>query len=148
LSRHKFTNVYRASDRVSQHLIRDVIYSGPQDPDELVFRVLLFKLFNRIETWRLLTEGLGESPTWTNYNYGAYNKILGDAMCRGERIYSAAYIIPNPPFGEARKHGNHLRLIETAMADGLPAALTDANHPWPWSRRLDHVDVRNRAHAL
>jgi hypothetical protein len=128
LSRHKFTNVYRASDRVSQHLISNVIYSGPQDSDELVFRILLFKIFNRSETWRLLTEGLGEPPTWTNYSYRAYNKILSDAMGRGERIYSAAYIIPNPPFGEPRKHGNHLRLIEAAMTGGLPAALTDAGN--------------------
>jgi hypothetical protein len=36
-------------------------------------------------------------------------------MSRGERVYSAAYIVPNPPFGEARKHGNHLRLIEHAI---------------------------------
>src|SRR6266404_9162526 len=54
LSRHKFTNVYRAADRVSQYLIRDVIYAGPEDLDEVVFRVLLFKVFNRIETWELL----------------------------------------------------------------------------------------------
>jgi hypothetical protein len=40
---------------VSQYLIRDVIYAGPQDLDEVVFRVLLFKVFNRIETWGLLT---------------------------------------------------------------------------------------------
>src|ERR1017187_435552 len=44
LSRHKFTNVYR----VSQYLIRDVIYAGPQEAADLVFRVLLFKLFTRM----------------------------------------------------------------------------------------------------
>src|SRR5579859_2070681 len=32
LTRHKFTNVYRAADRVSQYLISDVIYTGSQDP--------------------------------------------------------------------------------------------------------------------
>lgn len=41
LARHKFTSVYRAADRVSQYLIREVIYAGPQDQDEMVFRVLL-----------------------------------------------------------------------------------------------------------
>ena len=29
LTAYKFTNAYRASDRVSQHLIRSVIYEGP-----------------------------------------------------------------------------------------------------------------------
>ena len=126
LSRHKFTNVYRAADRVSQYLIRDVIYAGPQDLDEVVFRVLLFKVFNRIETWELLTRGLGVAPTWEGYGFAAYDAILGGAMRRGERVYSAAYIVPNPSFGEARKHGNHLRLIEHAMTSGLPAKVSAA----------------------
>jgi len=126
LARHKFTSVYRAADRVSQYLIREVIYAGPQDPQELVFRVLLFKIFNRIQTWELLSRHLSARPAWAGYSFASYNQILGEAMGRGERIYSAAYIVPNPPFGEARKHGNHLRLIEQAMAAGLPQAITAA----------------------
>ena len=57
---YKFTNAYRASDRVSQYLIRRVIYRDdlPDDPAEVVFRVLLFKLFNRIETWELLEKAI------------------------------------------------------------------------------------------
>jgi hypothetical protein len=126
LTRHKFTNVYRAADRVSQYLIRDVIYAGPQDPGELVFRILLFKIFNRIGTWELLSQSLGTLPAWDGYSFAAYDQILSQAMRRGERVYSAAYIIPNPPFGGPRKHANHLRLIEQAMAGGLPAAITAA----------------------
>src|SRR5262245_29018671 len=42
---YKFTNAYRASDRVSQFLIRDVIYSGSDEPEEVFFRVMLFKTF-------------------------------------------------------------------------------------------------------
>jgi len=126
LARHKFTSEYRAADRVSQYLIREVIYAGPQDPQELVFRILLFKIFNRIRTWELLVRHLSARPAWAGYSFAGYDQILGAAMSRGERIYSAAYIVPNPPFGEARKHGNHLRLIEHAMAAGLPAAITAA----------------------
>lgn len=126
IGRHKFTNVYRASDRVSQALIRDVIYTGSQDVDEVVFRTILFKIFNKIETWTLLTNALGEPPSWSGYRFQAYEQALTAAMERGERIYSAAYIIPNPPFGEARKHGNHLRLIEQAMTSGLPARIAGA----------------------
>jgi hypothetical protein len=126
LARHKFTNVYRAADRVSQYLIGDVIYDGPQDRDELVFRILLFKVFNRIGTWDLLAGRLGEAPSWDGYSFAAYDRILGDAMRAGERIYSAAYITPNPPFGESRKHSNHLRLLEYVMTSGLPARLAAA----------------------
>ncbi len=35
MARHKFTNAYRASDRVSQYLIRHVIYEGDQSPGDV-----------------------------------------------------------------------------------------------------------------
>lgn len=126
IGRHRFTNVYRASDRVSQYLIRDVIYTGPQDVEELVFRILLFKIFNKIETWELLAGALGEPPSWEGYDYARYNQALSGAMQRGQKIYSAAYILPAPGFGEARKHSNHLRLLEHVMTSGLPEQLADA----------------------
>lgn len=128
LSRHKFTNVYRAADRVSQYLIRDVIYAGSQEPEEIIFRLLLFKIFNRIETWELLNGQLGGRPAWSGYQYAAYDKILSGAMSRGERIYSAAYIVPDPKFGESRKHRNHLRLIEYAMTRGLPGHIAEVGN--------------------
>src|SRR5271165_4654436 len=50
LQSFKFTNAYRASDRVSQYLIRNVIYRDdlPSDETNVFFRILLFKLFNKI----------------------------------------------------------------------------------------------------
>ena len=51
LCSYKFTNAYRASDRVSQYLISNVIQKGSQKNDEVFFRIILFKLFNKIETW-------------------------------------------------------------------------------------------------
>ena len=62
IARHKFTNAYRASDRVSQYLIRNVIYDGDQSVPEVFFRTILFKLFNKIETWELLTSCLVLQP--------------------------------------------------------------------------------------
>jgi hypothetical protein len=125
LRRHKFTNAYRASDRVSQFLISEVIYGGSQDAAEVVFRVLVFKLFNRIETWRLLASEMG-ALTWSRYSFQDYDRVLSAAMARGERIYSAAYIVPQPPFGQVRKHSNHLRLVEHMMASGLPERAAEA----------------------
>ena len=48
LERHRFTNVYRASDRVSQYLIRNVIYQDDMTftKNDLLLRILLFKFFN------------------------------------------------------------------------------------------------------
>ena len=120
LAAHRFTNCYRAADRVSQFLITQVSYRGGQTWDEVFFRTLLFKVFNRVSTWRLLTGQLGE-VTWAGYDFAVYDGILERQLAAGERLYSAAYIMPPPPLGEIRKHSNHLRMIEMMMRDGAPA---------------------------
>lgn len=125
LRRHRFTNCYRAADRVSQFLISQVIYEGPQEPDEVVFRTLLFKVFNRIPTWQRLEAAVGE-VSWREYNSTRYEQVLGAAFTSGERLYSAAYVVPPPAFGEARKHANHLRLLEFMMSTGVPAKVRSA----------------------
>lgn len=128
LLEHKFTNAYRASDRVSQYLIRNVIYRDdlPSDPAEVVFRTLLFKFFNRIETWELLEEAIG-NIVFEDYSFKRYDQVLNRAMARGTKIYSAAYIMPSgSSLGHARKHQNNLTLIEQMMADDLPVRLAEA----------------------
>ncbi|GAB1644177.1 hypothetical protein KRMM14A1259_46000 [Krasilnikovia sp. MM14-A1259] len=125
LSHHRFTNCYRAADRVSQQLIREVIYSGDQDWTEVFYRTVLFKLFNRYSTWQHLSQAFG-AVTWREYDFAAIDRILSDALAAGERIYSAAYVIPPPRLGELRKHRNHLRLIELMMASAAPARIAEA----------------------
>lgn len=123
---YKFTNAYRASDRVSQYLIRHVLYKGEQTPREVFFRTILFKFFNKIETWELLVRTLGW-PRASEYKVGRYHQVLSDALSRGERIYSAAYIMPSAlDFGSTRKHLNHLLLLEKMLQDCLPDRVTDA----------------------
>jgi hypothetical protein len=125
LRRHRFTNCYRAADRVSQFLIREVSYTGSQEPAEVVFRTLLFKLFNRIGTWRLLTEA-GAQPSWTDFSLEAYDDVLTRAFQSGLRLYSAAYVIPPPRLGAHRKHTNHLRLLALILRDGVTQRLLAA----------------------
>jgi len=125
LAQHRFTNAYRASDRVSQYLIQHVIDAGSNDVEEVFFRTLLFKFFNRIDTWEHLVAELGP-PAWASFNLARYSSVLDRLMLEGERVYSAAYIMPSPAFGDARKHRNHLRLIEHMMRDGAPKKVARA----------------------
>jgi alpha-glutamyl/putrescinyl thymine pyrophosphorylase clade 1 len=129
LAIYKFTNAYRASDRVSQYLIRHVIYRDdlPKSPPEVFFRTLLFKLFNKIETWELLERTLGPI-TYEDYRFDAYDEVLGRAMRAGQRIYSAAYIMPpgSSAFGRSAKYQNHLLLLERMMVDRLAERLTQS----------------------
>jgi hypothetical protein len=125
LAAHRFTNCYRAADRVSQFLITQVSYRGDQSWQEVFFRTILFKIFNRISTWRLLARETGE-VTWSEYDFVRINSILHARLQAGDRLYSAAYIMPPPRLGEARKHANHLRLIELMMNDGVPEKVAGA----------------------
>ena len=130
LSEYKFTNAYRASDRVSQYLIRKVIYREdlPQEKDEVFFRIILFKLFNNIRTWEYLERGFGPL-TLSNYSYKDFDDMLLRHMDQGHSIYSAAYIMPSAQehFGYKFKHQNHLRLIEYMLRRGFPNKIKDAS---------------------
>lgn len=127
LQRFRFTNSYRAADRVSQYLIAEVQYGEgrSQAPQELFFRTLLFKLFNKVETWQRLERSLGRL-TWQSADFDAISHVLAAAISRGERVYSAAYIMPAPAYGYERKHDNHLALLKEMMIDGLPARIQTA----------------------
>lgn len=127
LSAYRFTNAYRAADRVSQYLIREIQYRDdrPATPDEIFFRTLLFKIFNRIETWTALERELGPL-TYRRTDLNSIVKVLDKLMASGERLYSAAYIMPAPAFGHKRKHANHVALVKTMMEDRLPARIRQA----------------------
>lgn len=118
LLNHKFTNAYRAADRVSQYLIREVIYRGSPEPREVFFRTLLFKLFNRISTWQLLVREFGQIEYSTSF-VRHYDRVLTAAMGRGQRVYSPAYIMPSGGRlnTTGRKHRMHLELLQRMVEE-------------------------------
>jgi hypothetical protein len=118
LASFRFTNAYRAADRVSQFLIRNIIYRGPSEPDEVLFRILLFKFFNKVETWNLLERELGA------IELGAFSPDRAEAVLTAARrrqtpVYSNAYIVPPVPGIPSPKHAGHLRLVFDVIEDGL-----------------------------
>ena len=125
LAYYRFTNPYRASDRVSQYVIRHVLYRGEQSPDEIFFRLMLFKLFNRINTWEWLCAQL-DFPTKASYDFDKYADALDQLVQLQTKVYSAAYMIPNPNLGHVKKHHNHLKLIEFMLQRHLPNRIADA----------------------
>lgn len=117
IARHRFTNSYRASDRVSQFLISNVIANANRTAEDVAFRTLLFKVFNKVETWRDLETRVGplhlKTVEWDRLNF-----VLARAK-ELRPIYSGAYIMPSPPFGAISKHTNHLRLIKAVLDNGI-----------------------------
>ena len=120
LKKYKFTNAYRVNDRVSQYLLRNVIYDSNHNDEDLLFRILLFKVFNKIETWESLSALLGEI-NYREFDIEQYKKVF-EKLRKGKRkIYSGAYIMPSgkSQFGHSFKYENHLELLNSIMKDGL-----------------------------
>lgn len=112
LQEYKFCNSYRVNDRVSQYLLRRVIYSDKKYSDEdMLFRIILFKLFNKESTWELLEKEIGDIRLET-FDFKKYSIVLENAMTNNIKIYNDAYIsCANKAYGYDRKHNNHLGLI-------------------------------------
>lgn len=129
LKEYKFTNAYRASDRVSQYLIRNVIYAGDYDWKSTLLRILLFKVFNKESTWKLIESQTG-SVSAERFSSERIGRILDNALENGASIYSGAYIMPSGPIElrRDRKHRMHLALLSSIinghLADHLLAART------------------------
>ena len=113
LQEYKFCNSYRVNDRVSQYLLKNVIYNGNNyNYEDMLFRIILFKLFNKESTWELLSKNFGDILL-KNFNTKKYSIVLENAIANGIKIYNDAYIsCANKAFGYDRKHDNHLALLD------------------------------------
>lgn len=113
LQEYKFCNSYRVNDRVSQYLLKNVIYNGNNyNYKDMLFRIILFKLFNKESTWELLSKNFGDILL-KNFNTKKYSIVLENAISNGTKIYNDAYIsCANKAFGYDRKHDNHLALLD------------------------------------
>jgi alpha-glutamyl/putrescinyl thymine pyrophosphorylase clade 1 len=127
LARYRFTNPWRASDRVSQFLIRDVIYSNLDlSPEDEVVRIVLFRLFSRPATWQVLEDQLG--PIQRSTLRSRRLPALLEELRQTGPIYTSAFILcANNAYGHDRKHLNHLALVSDMVRGGrLPRALAKA----------------------
>ena len=114
LQDYKFTNVYRACDRVSQYLIKNVIFKNLErySPKDVLLRILVFKVFNKIETWEYIS-------TLTDLTLSTFNvDRLSDALSKRQTnypIFSNAYMMAgsHTRYREIKaKHHVWLQMIE------------------------------------
>lgn len=122
LDGNRFTNTFRVTDRVSQRLLR-IQAEGPQDPESLVLRTLLFKVFNKEATWDAIVAEFGE-PSWPgNWDPARLNSLLAERGRAGEKVFTGSYMMVNPLTKGWVKHEFYVDMIHTVMTDYLPAVL-------------------------
>jgi len=119
LAKHKFTNVYRAQDRVSQFLIDSVIYKGTgYNEEDTLLRILVFKVFNNIDTWLFLEQHLGEIKV-SNFDVNKISSLLAERISH-RPIFSAAYMMTGSHskyVAYKSKHEKWLMMIKHEMLD-------------------------------
>jgi len=128
LRHYKITCPFRACDRTSQYLIKEVIYNPayPATPTEYVFRILYYKLFNSISAWKVLTKAFGV-VTWEEFDFEAHRRVLGEAWNKGVDIWNIAYVQNQNVHTEFRyKYERYLALLQEIMEDGIADKLQAA----------------------
>lgn len=93
LQEYKFTNVYRACDRVSQYLLSHVIYNKVESytPEDMLLRILVFKIFNKIETWEYIRQTYGEITT-DHFDVKRISRLLSERQ-QYAPIFNNAYMM-------------------------------------------------------
>lgn len=142
LKRYRFCNAFRVSDRVSQYLIREVVYALPHlDARDRFLRTVLFRLFSKPSTWELIEARCG-SVTADGLDADSVGAVLDEAMASGCTLYTSAFILcANRAYGHARKHRNHLALVASMLDHGLPERVVEA-------RSLEEVYCALRTYPL
>lgn len=125
LESYKFTNCYRVLDRTTQYLLKHVIYSGEFNAEDTFFRILFFKIFNKIETWQKVEKAVGVINI-DSFSFEKYSNVLNKIKLGG-KIYSAAYIMPSgkSEYGSATKHENNLRMLEFMLGKKFQSEIWD-----------------------
>lgn len=126
LQSYKFCNVYRAADRVSQYMIRNVCYHTERcTPEDRMFQIVAFRTFSKIQTWESVRNFLGRYPTLEDLASGRFGAALEDSRFRNGGLYTGAFILcATDAYGQRLKHLNHVELFRHMfLLEDLGAAL-------------------------
>ena len=130
LQEFKFCNVYRAADRVSQYMIREVCYADEVgSAADRAFQIVAFRTFSKISTWNRLMALLDGPPLIRNLADGSFVAALDRIKREDGGLYTGAFILcANKAFGHDEKHHNHAALFEKMFVqDGVADRLIGAN---------------------
>jgi len=130
LSHYKFCNVFRASDRVSQYLIKNVAYhEETATPEDRLFQIIVFRIFSNIKTWASIRLFLERTPIIQDLEDGSLLKAIEFAKQQNGTLYTGAFILcANRAYGHSAKHLNHFQLFKHMFVkESLGSRLLEAD---------------------
>ncbi|MFZ5685711.1 MAG: nucleotide kinase domain-containing protein [Pseudomonadota bacterium] len=130
LQTYKFCNVFRATDRVSQYMIRNVAYAADAGEfQDRLFQIVAFRTFSNIATWESLRCQFGEAPKLVHLRSPRFEAALDRAKTDNGGLYTGAFILcASKAFGFDEKHRNHVALFKHMFFEqDLAARIRGAN---------------------
>lgn len=105
-SHYKFTNVYREFDRNSQWLIKNIIMNDKLSSLDLVWQIMLFRIFNNPNTFSFIENQLGLEHGMFKYdkwNETDMKQMIKDIRDCNANPFTSSYFIHHPSkFGTKR----------------------------------------------
>ena len=126
----KFCNVFRAADRVSQYLIREIAHGEEkQTVEDRIFQIVAFRTFSSPATWEAIRKELGRQPNVKDLSDGSFENALNRQKQASGGLYTGAFILcANKAYGFDLKHQNHVALFnEMFVQRNLAERIRGAN---------------------
>ena len=92
LGTNKFTNVQRVFDRVSQYELKEVLYTGSQQFEDLILRVFIFNQFKTEAFWEYL-KSRDYCIEFKSFNAKEFTKLITEYTGK-EKLFTSAYVVP------------------------------------------------------
>ena len=89
---NKFTNVQRVFDRVSQYELKEVLYSGSQELEDLILRVFIFNQFKTEAFWEYL-KSKGYLLEFKSFKAGEFTELIAEYTGK-DKLFTSAYVVP------------------------------------------------------
>ena len=130
----RFTNVYRAADRVSQYLIREV-HPTARNAKLAFYQTILFKIYNNPDTWEYWKSLGMDDPYYWDLDY-AISKIPASPF-RGAYMNSLPGDVQGyqRPYGEGAAAIRALQMVDQMLAWEIPELVAECRH----SREIYHI---------
>jgi hypothetical protein len=130
IQNYKFCNVFRAADRVSQYMIREVCYNQSEDTvADRLFQIIAFRIFSNIDTWESVRKLLGRAPIIDDLVSGLFENALNMVKQQSGKLYTGSFILcATNAYGRKIKHLNHVELFKDMFINHrIDKSITDAS---------------------
>lgn len=120
----KFTNVYRELDRHSQWQIQNIFLDKRNDKLNLVWKIMLFRIFNKPELFEYIKTVSGDfMPDYKDYGVNGFGRLVENYRNLGENPFTNAYLINSQACPGASRDWCYINKVVPTIHKTIPKLL-------------------------